>query len=100
AGSMKGTKNSRGARVPGNRRVPSFTGEKTASQGEEVIVDHPILQILAKPNPIQHRWQFVYSFVSMINLTGWAYVVGGPTEDGGFELYALPTDWVKPDHRQ
>ena len=64
----------------------------------EVLEDHPLLDVLERPNPIQYRWQFVYSFVANLNLTGRAYVVRDEGEDGRTEFYCPPTTWVKPNH--
>lgn len=81
---------------PGKTKV-TWTGKKDAKTEFEVIPDHPLLKSLEKPNPIQYRWQFAYSHVANMCLTGWSFVVGGKT-DGGYEYYALPTTWVQPDH--
>ena len=70
---------------------------KTADQEIEVIKVHEFLTMLENPNPIQNRWQLVYSFMANLLLTGWGYIVGGQTKDG-FELYSLPTTWIRPDH--
>ena len=71
-------------------------GKKAASREMEVAEDHPLVKTLRKPNPFQDGWQFVYMFVSNINLTGRAYVVGDTDSKGNLELYALPTSWVSP----
>ena len=73
---------------------------KAAKQELEVLIDHPILDLMEQPNPIQTRWSFVYSFVANLNLTGWSYVVGGENEEGKFEVYSLPTTWIKVDHEE
>lgn len=73
---------------------------KAADQELEVYESHPLLDILQHPNPIQHKWQFVYTFVANLCFTGWGYIVAGKKKDGGIELYSLPTTWVKPDHRK
>lgn len=73
---------------------------KAASQEFEVLIDHPILSLLEQPNPCQTRWSFTYSFVANLNLTGWGYVVGGENDEGKWEFYSLPTNWVKPDHSE
>jgi len=58
-------------------RMTTFARTKSASQEFEVLIEHPLLDLLEQPNPIQTRWSFVYSFVANLNLTGWSYVVGG-----------------------
>lgn len=80
------------------RRANPGAAKYSDSQGLEVLEQHPLLDILENPNPIQHRWQFVYSFVSNLCLTGWSYIVAGENEEGVLELYTLPTTWVKPKH--
>jgi len=70
---------------------------KTADQEIEVIKDHEFLSMLENPNPCQNRWQLTYSFIANLLLTGWGYIVGGQTKDG-YELYSLPTTWIRPDH--
>jgi hypothetical protein len=71
---------------------------KTADQEFDVVIDHPVLKMLERPNPIQTRWEFVYSFVTNLKLTGWSYVIANTDKDGNLELWSLPTTWVRPDH--
>ncbi len=78
-------------------KMTSSMRRKAAEQEMEVVVDHPLLESLEHPNPFQGRWQFVYSFVANLNLTGWAYIVAGDGEKGT-EFYSLPTTWIRPDH--
>jgi phage portal protein BeeE len=78
---------------------------KAARSEMEVIDDHDLLDNLEYPNPIQTKWQFVYSFVANLSLTGWAFIVGGKKNEekgkgGGYEWYSVPTTWVHPDHSQ
>jgi phage portal protein BeeE len=81
-------------------KMTTSAGVKAAKQELEVIIDHPLLDLLEQPNPIQTRWAFVYSFVANLNLTGWSYVVGGENEDGKYEVYSLPTTWIRADHEK
>ncbi len=78
-------------------KVPLRLQSKSARQEFEMLIEHPLLSVLEHPNPFQHRWQFVNSFVASLNLTGWSYVVGGDDGQGGVEFFALPTSWVKPN---
>lgn len=73
---------------------------KTTGTDLEVITDHPMLDALENPNPIQSRYQFVYSFIANLNLTGWAYIISATGADGRLEFYSLPTTWVTPNHEQ
>lgn len=81
------------------KKMPKQMQIKAAQQEWEVMPAHPFALFMEEPNVIQKRWQFVYSFVVNLLLTGWSYVVGGAKPDGGFELYSLPTTWIKPLHK-
>ena len=72
---------------------------KAAKEEVEVVYRHPFLESLEKPNSIQSRWPFVYSFICNLNLTGWAYVVADETDEGP-QFYSLPTTWVHPIHEK
>lgn len=77
----------------------TIMGRKMSDDEYEVIEQHPIIQALDKPNDIQYRWQFVYSFVCNLNLTGWAYVIADfDDKNHKYEFYSLPTTWVEPVH--
>ena len=78
-------------------KVPLRLQSKSARQEFEMLIEHPLLSTIEHPNPFQHRWQFVYSFIASLNLTGWSYVVGGDDGQGGVEFFALPTSWVQPN---
>lgn len=83
------------------KRGPS--GRKSAFSNNqaddmEMINNHGILELLKKPNPIQYQWQYVYSFIANLSLTGVGYLVSGVSENGLPEVYSLPTTWVKPIH--
>jgi len=76
-----------------------ITMSKSVEHGNiEVVESHPILDLLENPNPMQARWQFVYSFIANLCLTGWSYIIAGESATGRLELYSLPTTWVHPIH--
>jgi HK97 family phage portal protein len=79
-------------------KMPRSIRNKAASQEYEVLLDHPLLDVLEHPNEMQYRWQFIYTFVANLNLTGWAYIVFDQDDDGKLRMYSLPTTWVRPDH--
>lgn len=96
-------------RKPGGRkdhwvrsRMTISARSKSARSEMEVIDDHALLEDLEYPNRIQTRWQFVYSYIANLCLTGWAFIVAGPKkgEGGGFEFYSVPTTWVVPIHEK
>lgn len=71
---------------------------KAADQELEVIPRHPLVKLLEKPNPIQYKYQFVYTFVANLNLTGRAYLVVDEVDNKPV-IYSLPSTWIRPDHR-
>ena len=62
-------------------RLPVAMQSKTVHSELEIIKDHPLVDALERPNPIQCRWQFVYSFFANLDLTGWSYIVVDKDED-------------------
>lgn len=81
-------------------KMPARFREKAADTNLEIITDHAILDVLQKPNSMQHGFQFVYSFVTNLCLTGWGYVLGGTNEEGKLEFFSVPTTWITPDHTE
>lgn len=65
----------------------------------EVLEQHPVLDHLARPNPVQRRAEFLYFSVANLLITGECYWVGGEVGDGEFEVWAIPTPWVTPKHK-
>ena len=62
-----------------------------------LIRNHPVLDFIGKPNPIQHRFEFLYMSASNLLVTGEAYWVGGDV-DGELEMWAVPTCYMTPLH--
>ena len=79
------------------RTMPPNMQNKAAKQELELLPMHPLVEKLEQPNPIQGRWQFTYSFVANLALTGWSFIVTDEGENGT-EYYSLPTTWIEPDH--
>lgn len=76
-----------------HRKMTKRAREKAAKNELEVLENHPFIAQLEKPNEVQGKWQFVYSFVANLCLTGWSYIV-----TDGDEYYSVPTTWVTPVH--
>ena len=79
------------------KKMTEYARTKTADTEFEILNSHPLIDLLDQPNNFQSKWQFVYSFISNLVLTGWAYVVTGRYK-GKNELYCLPTTWIRPIH--
>lgn len=84
------------------RRMPEFLRNKAAEEEMEVMASHPLLASLEHPNSMQGRWQFVYSFVCNLCLTGWGFIITSPKEDSKdeWEFYSVPSTWIRPDHSE
>lgn len=82
------------------RKMPSSLRNKEARTNVEVIEDHPLMDLFERPNHIQGRYAFTYSFVANLCLTGWSFIVYGEDDEGTPEIYSLPTTWVVPDHSE
>jgi len=81
------------------KRMPRRMREKSAREEYEMVLDHPLLDTMEKPNAFQSRNSFVNMFVTNLCLTGWGFVIYGHNKTTGLaEFYALPTTWVKPIH--
>lgn len=74
---------------------------KALSDSEELeeITDHnhPLVRLLANPNPWQSGFDLIYDMVAFLDLTGNAYAahVPGP-QSPVYELWSLPPQWTRP----
>ena len=90
-------KKGKGKGKPKSRKYAS--NSKAAKLEEEIIEDHPLLDRLRRPNDLQYQYQFVYSFIASLYLTGWSFILKDEVEGEDIpRYYALPTTWVKPIH--
>jgi phage portal protein BeeE len=73
---------------------------KAARTGIELLTSGELVDLVDCPNDIQNRWQFTYSFIANLCLTGWSYLIKDVSEDGEErpQMYSVPTTWVTPDH--
>ncbi len=75
--------------------------ERSREGGLREIVDHPLLRLLEKPNPLQGKFEFIETTMAYLYLSGNAFIecVGaGDRQAGGAkprELYALRPDRVQ-----
>jgi HK97 family phage portal protein len=63
-------------------------------QGEAEIADHPLLQLLARPNPLQGGTAFFETLYGFLLVSGNAYVEAAMMSDGPRELHLLRPDRV------
>lgn len=64
----------------------------------EMIEDHEILDHFANPNDVQNGWEFLYTTVANLMLTGVNHWLCGEREDGTFESWAIPSNWIEAKH--
>lgn len=81
-------------------KMPGEMARKAASTEMELIDASPMLDLLNRPNGLQYKYQFVYSFIANLCLTGFSYIIAGESKQGKPELYSLPTTWVRPSHKK
>lgn len=99
---VKGKKKPQSGSISGTKdfdlkQMPIGARQKAAEQEVEVLSEHPLLDSL--DNPIQTKWDFIYSFLANLALTGWSYVVlNYNKKNDKWEFYSLPTTWVTPKH--
>lgn len=104
-GTPKGVKGGldTGRIIAGPHQIKMMTDSirQKASRTElEIIEDHALVSVLDRPNSMQYRYQFVYSFIANLNLTGWGFIVGDTADDGTPVFYSLPTTWIVPNHEK
>ena len=69
---------------------------KLFNKNEEVIEQHPIIEVLNKPNPLQSRSEFMNSLVGFLMLSGNAYVLKiGADNRPPKELHLLRPDRIE-----
>lgn len=70
--------------------------QKAPNLEVEILRSNPLVDALEKPNEIQDRWQFVYSFVANLAITGWSYIIIDTNDEGKLQFFSIPTTWVTP----
>lgn len=84
-------------RTPGKGASGPRT-QKMDGQELEAIPDHPLLQLLERPNSKMIYWQLLHCTIAGLNLTGriyWLFADGG----NGYEIWPVPSSWIEPANR-
>ncbi len=68
-----------------------------ASRAIEPFPQHEALDLLAKPNPLQGKQEFLLMLVMNLYISGEAYWLRAKGEEGD-EIWAVPTPWIRPKH--
>jgi len=89
-----------------NRDLPSSIQKSVGIADVEVISNHAVLDALSRPNYLQDSFQFRYMSTINLLLTGEAYWLLGEDDEGvddngnkKLEMWAIPTHWMVPDHK-
>lgn len=104
AGEVEGGTANPERRYPSSRKdlVPKSLKHAAENANLTVLDDHPVLDTLAQPNPVQKSFEFAYLSAINLLITGQAYWVGGVVKEKGeedkLELWAVPTNWITPKH--
>lgn len=64
----------------------------------EPLDSHPVLDLLADPNPVMTSWALRYMTVASLELTGRAYWWLFRDETGRESVWPLASSWVLPNH--
>lgn len=83
--------------------VPTRLRQRAAGSSQQYVQleDHPVLDLLAQPNSVQGKFEFLYLSCANLLLTGESYWVGGTRgsgENARMEIWSVPTHWVQPKH--
>jgi len=70
--------------------------KSNSSQEIKSIASHPVLDLLARPNNLQRKYEFLYFTVANLEISGEAYWIIGKEDEGDKEqLFAVPSHWLK-----
>jgi HK97 family phage portal protein len=78
------------------QEAPPMVGRQLA-KGWEDLPDHPLLDLLRKPNPGMVYAEFLWHALAHLLLTGETYIWKWRNQLGRVtELWPVPTSWIKP----
>src|SRR3989304_6780024 len=85
------------------QKIPARVQQKAHSSQEiKSIASHPVLDLLARPNSLQHKYEFLYFTVANLEIADKVYWIVGKDDYSDEEaIYAVPTHWMeyKPDQK-
>jgi len=86
------------AHVASEAALTKFSVETMAGEEAEEVKNHPFEQLLKRPNPLDSRYEFIYSTVAMKKLTGNAYWWMNKTNENAKpdELWLIPSHMIEP----
>jgi phage portal protein BeeE len=87
------------SQAAGRRLPPSIKETITGSLALKPFEDHPALEFLQQPNPLQGKREFIDMWIMNLYASGQAYVIGGDMgNEGGKQAWVIPTPWLTPKH--
>lgn len=62
----------------------------------DIIDQHELLNTFAQPNPLMVQWVLLSVTVANLELTGKCYWFHARDDDGRYQIWPIPTHWVRP----
>lgn len=85
-------------RRPVKSSLPAFA--KGKAQTLEVLENHPLLDLIERPNPIMVYYTMMFVTVGSLELTGKSYWWLYEDPKAGQQIWPLPSSWVEPIHTE
>lgn len=86
------------AKKSGRRGLKAFAerlGSKAFVENLQILPDHQLAATFAAPNPVMVGSSLLFSVAASLLLTGKSHTWIADTDDGGKELWPLPSHWVR-----
>jgi len=96
-----------GKRPPSSKAVSDETWERSSwlrsaaldDPGRIAVLDqHPLLDVLSKPNRVGNEFALKYVTIVSLEMTGWAFWWITRDEKGRLSIWHMPTHLVEPKH--
>jgi len=90
-------------RTVAGRKLPEWIEAKSHRMNVNVEIeqDHPLAKMFDRPNKVQGRWEFLFTTIANLLISGEFYWVGGIDDSGDepkLELWSVPSSWVEDRH--
>lgn len=80
-------------------RAPEYVKAAALDTDIERIESHPLLDVMADPNPLMVTWSLLFHTICSLLITGKAYWwFVKPDKKSDMEVWPIPADWVIPIH--
>ena len=86
--------------LPSGLRSKLGGSMKVPAKEVEVLDEHDVLDLLARPNHVQKKSEFLFCLVANLYLTGESWIIGGKDSAGDTTMWAVPSTWVDVEHKE